>query len=265
MTEGLVAERGRAYRRFLKVHVLKNLVVLSLLAAVCLAVLIGLGRWQLQRLAWKESLIVRVEERSRTAPLSLKTVEAQWRKTGDVEYQRVTARGRFLHDKERYYFAPGRRGRGWHVYTPLQLSDGRVLWVNRGFVPEKLKDRTRRREGLTAGLTSIVGLARASGIKDQFTPDNDVARNVWFWRDLASMAASAYDKTRIATVPFFVEAGLQPVPGGWPLGGVTRVRLSNRHWEYALTWFGLAAALVGVYAAFVWGKLRAPGRDGNDG
>jgi surfeit locus 1 family protein len=58
-------------------------------------------------------------------------------------------------------------------------------------------------------------------------------------------------------VPFFVDAEASPEnPGGFPKGGVTRLALSNRHLEYALTWYGLALTLIGVFAAFAVGRLR---------
>jgi surfeit locus 1 family protein len=53
-------------------------------------------------------------------------------------------------------------------------------------------------------------------------------------------------------VPFFVDADRTPNPGGFPIGGVTIVDLPNNHLQYALTWFGLALTLIGVFAAYVW-------------
>jgi surfeit locus 1 family protein len=63
-------------------------------------------------------------------------------------------------------------------------------------------------------------------------------------------------------VPFIVDAELDPgLPGGFPKGGVTRLELPNRHLEYALTWYGLAAALVAVFAAFAVTRWRQPDLD----
>jgi surfeit locus 1 family protein len=59
-------------------------------------------------------------------------------------------------------------------------------------------------------------------------------------------------------VRFTLDAEATPAsPGGWPQGGVTRLTLPNRHLEYALTWYGLALTLVGVLAAFIFGRWRA--------
>ena len=59
-------------------------------------------------------------------------------------------------------------------------------------------------------------------------------------------------------VPFFVDADAEPAnPGGFPRGGATRLVLPNRHLEYALTWYGLALTLIGVFTAFARGRLRS--------
>ena len=68
--------------------------------------------------------------------------------------------------------------------------------------------------------------------------------------------------------PSAIDADAEPEPpGGLPKGGVTRVALPNRHLEYALTWYGLALTLIGVYLAFAISRLRASVRarhqDGN--
>jgi surfeit locus 1 family protein len=61
-------------------------------------------------------------------------------------------------------------------------------------------------------------------------------------------------------VPFIVDAEAEPAPpGGFPKGGTTRLELPNRHLEYALTWYGLAAALVVIFAAFAITRWRRPG------
>lgn len=227
------------------------------LAVPALAVLIGLGSWQLQRKAWKEDLVARLDARIHAAPITLDQALALWRQTGDVEYVKVRVHGRFQHDKERHLYAPDQKlGPGVHVYTPLTLSDGAILMVNRGFVPERLRDRRARAGGSAQGEQEVVGLLRASGVKESFTPDNDQGRNLWHWRDLTGMLASVSEGGRQPWIPFFLEAAAEPGnPGDWPRGGVTIVKLPNRHFEYALTWFGLALTLIGVYAAFLRARL----------
>jgi surfeit locus 1 family protein len=45
-------------------------------------------------------------------------------------------------------------------------------------------------------------------------------------------------------------------PGGLPQAGETRMAFTNNHLGYAFTWYGLAAALVAVFASFAWTRLR---------
>jgi surfeit locus 1 family protein len=62
----------------------------------------------------------------------------------------------------------------------------------------------------------------------------------------------------VSVLPFVIEADAQPLPpGGLPKGGVTRIALPNRHLEYAVTWYGIALTLVGVYLVFAINRLRA--------
>ncbi len=107
----------------------------------------------------------------------------------------------------------------------------------------------------------VVGLIRAPGRAGLFTPANDIARNLWYWRDLAGMSQSVLGAQAPSIVPFFVDAEVA-AGSDWPRGGVTRLTLPNRHLEYALTWFGLAAALIAVYFAFVLSRRRSGSRDG---
>lgn len=222
-------------------------------AAVAFAVLVGLGTWQVQRLHWKENLIATIEERRHSEPQPLAGVERIYAATGEVDYQPVRLSGTFLHDKEQFFFATWKGATGYYVYTPLRLDDGRFVLVNRGFVPYELKDRARRPQGETAGPVTVTGLARnpLAGKPSSIIPDNDPAKNIFYWKDRDAMAANAgLEPGRL--VPFFVDADAAPNPGGLPEGGVTQIDLPNNHLQYALTWYGLAAALAAVFASFVF-------------
>jgi surfeit locus 1 family protein len=222
---------------------------------ITLAVLLGLGTWQVQRKAWKEGLLADIAVRTTTEPISLEEAVRRWRAGDDTEYLRVRAAGRFRHDRERFYYAPSKEGAGFHVYTPFETAAGPIVLVNRGFVPERAKDQVGRRDGLPAGEVEVIGLLRAPGERGAFTPANDPKGNLWFWRDLAGMADSALGPEAGRVSPLFLDAEAQPGET-WPRGGVTRLDLPNRHLEYALTWYGLALALIGVYSIFVIGRLR---------
>nr|WP_153367510.1 SURF1 family protein [Rhizobium sp. ICMP 5592] len=225
---------------------------------VALAILLVLGTWQVERLHWKEGLLADIAERQSAPPVPLSAIEAMAASGGDIEYRVVTATGHYLNDKERHFFTTYEGDAGYHVYTPLQLADGRYLFVNRGFVPDVDKAPEKRMQGQLTGEQTVTGLARAklagqpSGI-----PDNDLAKDIFYWKDLDAMAASdGLPKDKV--LPFFVDAGKAPNPGGLPIGGVTIVDLPNSHLQYAVTWYGLAAALV-VIVAISWWRKHHPG------
>jgi surfeit locus 1 family protein len=230
-----------------------------LMTVVGLAILLSLGSWQLQRKTWKEDLIAKLEQRAVAAAVPMKDAITRFQAGEDIEYLRVTVRGHFLHGKERYFYAPDpEQGSGVNVYTPLELAGDRtVLVVNRGYVPDALKDPTKRAPGLLEGEIEITGLVRKPGTHERFVPDNDVKANLWYWRDLGGMLASAFDNSERPFVPFFVDAEASATPpGGWPKGGATLAKLSNRHLEYVLTWFGLAAVLAVIFGFYASARLK---------
>jgi surfeit locus 1 family protein len=226
---------------------------------VALGVLVSLGTWQVQRKQWKDGLVARIAARTQAAPIELPPGQALAGEA-DREYRHVAASGRLLHDKERYLYAPTPLGLGWHVFTPLETTAGQLVWINRGFVPDARKDPPTRAQGQVPGAVRITGLIRNVPAPGMFTPVNDVARNLWYWPDIAAMTSSAYRDAPGATMtalPYWIDADARPEPpGGFPKGGVTRLDLPNRHLEYAITWYGLALTLIGVYLAFVASRLR---------
>ena len=226
---------------------------------IALAILISLGVWQLQRLAWKEGLIAAVTERAAAPPAPLPPPTVWPALTAEtVEYRRVVLRGTFRHDMEAPVFTTledGKgplKGQGWWIMTPLILADGSAVWINRGFVSNALKDPATRPQGVITDDTEVIGLMRWSEARNAFTPADTPQKNVWYTRDPLAMGA-ARGLERVA--PFFVDAQESP-PGGVPQAGETRLAFPNRHLEYALTWFGLAASLLGVYSVFVYRRWR---------
>jgi surfeit locus 1 family protein len=229
----------------------------SLAALAGVAFLVALGNWQMRRLDWKQGLIGSIAERQHAVPVTLALAEERASLGGDVEYTRVKIDGELLNDREIHLYALNDKyGPGFHVITPLRLADGTIALVNRGFVPNDLKDAGKRTGGQVAGEVTITGLLRHGDVQTMFVPANDPARNIWYWRDIDAMSATlGADAPRVHRVVIDAEVDPAP-PGGWPMGGVTRVELPNRHLEYALTWYGLAGALVAVFIAFAVTRWR---------
>jgi surfeit locus 1 family protein len=234
----------------------KGVLGLTALMLAGLAVLVGLGVWQLKRLQWKEGLIAQIETRTKGEPITLKEATAMARVGRDPEYYRVRIDGRFHHARERYLYAVSDGMVGWHVITPLETADGDMVLVDRGFVPDMLRDPSSRPLGQVENVVTVTGIVRSPELRNMFTPDNEPEANRWFWRDLQGMARSMFPSGVIQAAPFFLDAEKSAIPGGWPEGGQTRLEIPNNHLQYAITWFLLAACLLAIYGLYVRSLYR---------
>jgi surfeit locus 1 family protein len=142
-------------------------------------------------------------------------------------------------------------GPGYLVLAPLILPDGAAVIVNRGFVPSAAKDPAAHPP--PPGETTVTGLMREPEPRNLFTPADQPDRNLWFTRDPGAIAAH-FGLSRAA--PFSIDADYSGDPSALPRGGTTVIAFPNNHLAYALTWFGLAAALAGVFGAWAWTRLK---------
>lgn len=227
-----------------------------------LAVLLGLGTWQLQRRAWKEDLIARIAARTTAAPVDLAEAERQWSAERDIEYLRVTVTGRYVGGRDNYYFTTGSDGPGYHVYAPFR-SAGRTLLVNRGYIPAaQLPRNAETVVARPAGDLTLVGLARAAERTGLFSgaPPAEGRNGPWLTRDLAGMTAAAHIPGIVSAEqmePFFLDLEKSNAdPNVYPQAGTTRLDLPNQHLEYALTWYGLAALLVVMTTLYLRSRHR---------
>jgi surfeit locus 1 family protein len=217
----------------------------SVAAAVALAVLLALGSWQVERLHWKEALIAERAAQLAAPPEPLPAQTDDWRAW---DFRRVSVAGEFRHEEEQLYGIEAVEGRvGHHVLTPLVRPDGSALLVDRGWVPADRAHPAARREGQLEGEVEITGIARYRGADRPgwFTPDNQPDERLWYSYDLPALEAAV----GMELLPVVVEADATATPGGLPQGGRTHLELPNNHLQYAITWYGLAGALVAIYVA----------------
>jgi surfeit locus 1 family protein len=247
VTETISAKRqNRPLRRMLTL----------VLLAVSLITLVSLGNWQVRRLAWKEALLSDIDQRLALAPIGIDKLGELLAAGGDIDYRPVNVTGQFDHAHEQHFFATFNGDSGYYIYTPMVLAGGQILFVNRGFVPYDKKEAKSRMAGEVSGIVTVTGLARArlSEKPGWFVPENDLAKNIFYWKDLDAMTARAgFARSRV--LQYFVDANAAPNPGGLPIGGVTQLDFANNHLQYAVTWYGLAAALAAI-AAISWWRER---------
>lgn len=233
----------------------RRFIIPSVVVAAGLAILIGLGLWQLERLAWKENLIATLHERLAAAPADLPPA-AEWPKLKQdaSEFRRVTLRAEFLDRPPVYVYAgaPALRGDikspGYFVFAPARLPGGETVVVNAGYVP---LDRTYQ---WASGGREIIGYLRWPEPSGWFVSDHDSTGDIWFVRDHRAMAALKGWGGQVA--PFYIDQE-GPVPAnGLPRPGPLTVNLRNNHLGYAWTWLGLAGALAAVFAFWLWSQRR---------
>jgi len=237
----------------------RSIVTASIAAAIGLAILLSLGTWQVQRMTWKQTLIATLDARIDQPPQALppRTTWASLTQA-DSEYARVKFTATLLPGEAFVYTAGSSlrsdiTGQGYWVFAPARLDDGATVLVNRGFVPTDRKAPATRVAGAPGAPLEIVGYLRWPESRGMFAPTDDVKANVFFTRDPKTMAAA---NGWTIDAPFYVDQEL-PVPaGGLPKPGRIEVKLPNNHWQYAITWYGLALALIGVYGAWLAGRLR---------
>ena len=216
---------------------------LAVATTTAFVILNGLGIWQLERLKWKENLIADMARNEATVPLPVETLLAQtkpdWRSAALPVCTVDLGRAIYMHSE--VDGVPGYR-----VLTACPLVDKAML-VDLGFSKEKLMP--------TPVTIQPVGRLRPFEKSGPFTLVNRIAENDWYWRSASEMGPRL--NVRLRSDYFLVldlkasHADIADLSQG-PL----TAPLPNRHMEYALTWFGLGWALLGVFGSVVYQRAR---------
>jgi surfeit locus 1 family protein len=270
--------------------------MMSLFALALFAALMALGNWQIKRLAWKEDLLQTIQSRIHQKPRPLETYfktapgTDYWPVTVSGTYRHASERHFFATFEGRsgyFVYTPleivpqaflslaerqtVKNNAAKQSDSFLSLAERQTVknnaakqsdlfvFVNRGFVPFDMKDAAKRPEGQTQGVITITGLARSilTEKPSASVPDNDIAKNIFYWKDFAAMRASAGLPNSAAVMDVFIDAGKSATPPtGIPTGGVTFIDLPNDHLQYAVTWYGLAGTLFGIWSAMAWRQRR---------
>ena len=225
---------------------------LTFVAAIAFALLITLGSWQMHRLEWKQGLIAQVEARVSAPPIAFADAVRRSSAGENMEYTPVTIAGRLQAEKEARVFGTFDGAPGAYVFAPVETATGAV-YVNRGFAPQDALSVPYFCDD-AQGENAFMGLFRAaehpSPPASWFQSTGKSVDGLWFVRNPKAFASDAGLSAPSYYIDQFAVAGRD-----WPKGGTTRLDFNNRHLEYALTWFGLAATLAGVWVAF---SLKKP-------
>ncbi|MFG5383881.1 SURF1 family protein [Yoonia sp. R2-816] len=189
------------------------------------AILISLGLWQVQRLAWKEDILEGINARLAATPdvLTLDVTEA------DHEYTQVRFSGIPTGDELHVLVSGTQAGTGYRVISKMQTGLGPIL-VDQGLLPLEAKDASPLIEPM-----QITGVLLWPDDQNSSTPEPDPAENIWFARNVTTMSASLNTAPLmvVATTTAPADPRLTPLP-------VNTANIKNDHLEYAITWFLLA-------------------------
>lgn len=238
---------------------------MAVIVVVMIAVLVGLGVWQLQRRTEKHALIAALTVRLAAAPVPLPP-PSQWKVMSAPrdEFRRVSTTATFESKPDVMVYSSGSAvredisGPGTWAFMPARLADGGVVVINAGFVQNTMQDRAQQDRavgrlvtGVPVILTGYLRFPESAGV---LTPHEDAGKRLWFTRDQHAMA-TALGWGEVA--PFYVDLE-SPVPAsGVPKPGPLAVHLKDDHLQYAITWFGLAGAVLIAFAIWLAGQRRA--------
>lgn len=194
------------------------------------AILLWLGTWQVQRLAWKEGVLAEIDARIADAPVVVPDAPTE----ASDQYLPVTMTGE-TGGRELHVLASSKQtGAIYRVVTAFETTDGRRVLLDRGWVKPAAKDL--QRDPIE---TTVVGNLLWPDERDNYTPENDVAGNTWFARDIAQMSAELNTEPVLVVQRDSDEAS----PDTTPMP-VTTTGIPNDHLQYAVTWYGLALVWV---------------------
>jgi len=216
-------------------------VFVLLIGVLGTAVLLWLGTWQMQRLQWKEGILADIAARIEAAPVA---VPSEPDPEAD-RYLPVMAEGTLTGPEVHVLVSTKLRGAGYRVIQALE-TDGRRVLLDRGYVDVENKTAAR-----TAGDVTVIGNLHWPDEIDSFTPENDLAANTWFARDVSALSA------HLQTEPILIIArDVSPAdPSLTPLP-VDTSGIPNDHLGYAVTWYGMAAVWVGMTLLFLYRGRR---------
>lgn len=217
----------------------------ALIALAAFGILVALGCWQIERLHWKEQLLATLDARLNQPPADFEQLPDPL--TAD-EWAVVTVRGHYLPEAQVLVGPRTRDGvAGLHVFMPLELHDGRAVYINRGFVPAEGSKPTApiTTPDEAIALTGIIRLPA----KGHFTPANDARKDSWYWPDLATMFAQ--HKQGVGEVQPVEDVYIQQTVAdgeGYPMAVPATLDIPNDHRGYAIFWFSMA----GLVVVFFW-------------
>ena len=232
-----------------------RIILPSFLALPVLAVLLGLGAWQVQRLGWKAGLLEQLAAAQAGPPQPA---------ISPTPFAHIIATGRFRHELE-VLLGSEVRGTvlGAALITPLERAAAAPLLVERGWVPLDRAGVAR-----PEGIVTVQGYMRPAEPAGLLSAADSPASRRFHNFDPPLIGAALglpvapFGLTVVRPGAARPDGGLGSTPapnqGGVPSPATGFPQPSNPHLGYAITWFGLALAWTAIFALWASSRIRAP-------
>lgn len=200
------------------------------------ALLLFLGKWQLDRLAWKQAILHEIDSKIAAQPVE---IPHQPTVTKDL-YLPVQAVGQLQPATLRVLVSQKKIGAGYRLISAFETEGRRVL-LDRGFIKIEAPLPPFVEQEM-----SVLGNLHWPDEIDSYTPQPDREKNIWFARDVEALSKE------LGTLPILIvasnvspsEKAVSPLP-------IDSSGIPNDHLQYAITWFSLAAVWITMSAVFL--------------
>ena len=228
----------RTARAFFRFEFMPHKLFIWLFIVGGTVILLSLGQWQVNRLVWKQSILVEIDGKISGLPQHLPSaVEETEHKYLPVELS-GKIKGSFVKVMASQKFI----GAGYRVITPFELQKGNVILVDLGFIRHEFASKIN-----LSGDLNIIGNLHWPKEVDFFTPDPDQKNNIWFARDVNELSKELRTEPILLVAKSFSPsiAYLDPLP-------INTENIPNNHKQYAITWFSLAFIWLGMGVFFIY-------------
>ncbi len=221
---------------------MRKIIFPLILGIAGVAMLVSLGVWQVQRLAWKEGVLADINARISGPAIALPEAPSE---EAD-EYRAVSFAGSVFGDELHVLVSGTAAGTGYRVISAFETGEGRRILVDQGLLALEAKDQPAR-----SGKSDVLGNLIWPDDVNSSTPEPDLEKNIWFGRDVKAMAKA------LGTEPLMVVAREMSAPDPrMTLLPVDTSGIKNDHLEYAITWFGLAIVWIAMTIFLIFRTLR---------
>lgn len=220
---------------------------------VALAVLLSLGTWQLRRLAWKERLIADLAATTTAEAVPFESVVSPLGEVQPNRRVRVICQGLDTAPFIELYAVKDAQP-GWRLISacPLGIGAYNGVLVDRGFVPQS--DTRRPPVASSSERVNVIGVTHIADPRGRFAAEDEPEARRFYNRSAVESMARVLGTSDVLPYAFVMaetRTAAEPLrPSPLP------TQISNNHLGYAITWYGLAAALVGVYGSVLLGDRR---------